>query len=329
MPDEVTKYDNTLTGISTGSLAVDSVTGVGGFPRGRLSEVFGWEGSGKTILCLMACAQAQRDGLFCAYVDPEHGVDLSLARRIGFDHEDERVGVYYTPQTFEQTVKIVHELILTGEVPLIIVDSVPAMVPESEMEGEIEAIGAVAERARKLAYLLPKITKLIKDHNTALVMVNQMRMKIETGFMAKFQHIKEQSSGGSALKFYSSLRLSLRVTKEGVVTRKRTDPWSGKEEDVSVANLHEVKAFKNKVSIPYRKATFQIRYDAEFDRWGIDNIQSILDLAVSQGLIDKKSGGHMLYKGDHNFSTQGMDRAYAHLIEHPEVVAELRTRLGL
>lgn len=307
---------------------MDSITGIGGFPRGRLSEVFGWEGSGKTILCTTACAAAQAGGLYVAYIDPEHGLDLNLATKLGFEYRDERKGVYLTPQTFEETVKIVHELALSGEPKLIIVDSIPGMVPHAVLDGEIDETGALGAVARLLASVLPRLTKTIAEKNVALVMTNQMRKIIYTNnpWAAKYGP-QEQSSGGSALKFYSSLRLNLRQVKKGSSVRKEIDPYTDKEIEVPVASQHEAEAFKNKVAVPYRKATFYIRFDPATDTFGIDNLQTICDLAVYAGIIVRKGSFFTYTAGDTNFSVQGASGLYAYLQEHPEVVTQLKASL--
>lgn len=329
---EIFEMDTTLEGISTGSIAVDLLTGVGGFPRRRISEVFGWESSGKTTLCLMACAKAQRDGLLVAYIDVERGVDLTYAAKLGFDYQDTSKGLYITPRSFEQTATVVNELVNCGDMDLIVVDSVPAMLPESQMEGDINEEGPIAARARKLASFLPKITKPVDANNVALVFVNQMRLRPAIN---KFDHgPKEQTSGGSALRFYSSLRLDLDQVRRGSITKSKPNPFTGKEEEVPVASIHRAEAFKNKVALPYRKLDFIIRYDEEAGIYGIDNLQTIIDLATVQGFIEAKGGGYFSYAGstddpEANFRCQGKDALYMHMVRNPKTVAALSKALGL
>lgn len=314
--------------ISTGSLAVDMVTGVGGFPRKRISEVLGWESSGKTTLCLTAAARAQRDGLYVVYLDPENGLDKTHAERIGFDFRDESRGLYMAPDSLEGTMRIIDDLVRTDECDLIFVDSVPGMVPRAELEGDIEEVGQIAHRARLLSSFIPRLAKVVNKHNTALVLVNQMRMKINTGWASRFKPVEEQSSGGSVLKFYASLRLQTYLAKKGAVTRKVAHPLTGKEEDVATANIHRVEALKNKVSAPYREAEYYIRYDST-GVYGIDNITSVVFLAVAKGLFEKKGGGYFTYTGASNFSAQGEDRVYQHLFDNPPVLREICETLGL
>lgn len=329
MPDAF-EYDDNCRAISTGCLAIDAITGIGGFPIGRVSEVSGWEFSGKTMLCLTACGAAQAAGLYPVYIDVEHGVDLALAERLGFDHKDRARGLYVTPDTFEQSLIVIARLVETGKVHVIFVDSVPAMVPQAEIEGKIEDTGQMAARARLLAYALPKLVKMIsKEPQVALVFVNQMRSNIETDvYKARFAD-RERTAGGAALKFYSSMRLKLRQVRKGSTTRTETDPFTGKEVEVPIASQHECEIFKNRVAVPYRKATFYVRFDAASNNFGIDNLQTVLDLAVTGGLVVKK-GSYFNYTGpQYNFSTQGIESAYTHLHDHPEITAEIRATLGI
>jgi recombination protein RecA len=326
-------YRESREAISTGCIVVDTVTGIGGFPRGRLSEVFGWEGSGKTVLCLTACARAQEAGLYPVYIDIERGVDLTMADKIGFIHDDPAKGLYLTPDTHEETIKIIHELTNSEGVHLIVADSVPAMVPKDEMEGKIEDLGAIALRSRLIGAFLNRITKDLEKTNTALVMVNQMRQNIATGYGAKYEP-KEKSSGGSTIKFLSSLRLNLRLSKKGSTTRKLPDPFTGEETEVAVANRHSVEVFKNKVGIAYRTGAFYIRYDETKDIWGIDNLQTVLEMAVAQDIVKKRGGGYFAFTGKgeteaFNFSIQGESVLYDYLRDHPEVAEEIRGRVQL
>ena len=312
--------------LSTGSLAVDIITGRGGFPRGKLSEVFGWEYSGKTTLCVSACAEAQRRGLYVAYVDAEKGLDLRYASKLGFIHDDRNKGLYLTPDTFEDTVVIVDKLVASGEVPLVVVDSVPGMVPKATFEGEISETGAIGATARLLSSVLPRLTKTIAENNTALVLVNQMRMKVSTGWQPAFvsRDQKEESSGGSALKFYSSLRVDMAIVKKGSVKTRTTDFFTGKDIEVSMANVHQAKIIKNKISSPYRSCQFTIRYDEDRGLYGIDNVATLLGIAVVQGLI-KRTGAH--YKctlpDGQEFNSHGEDALFDFVLAHPKIKAAL------
>jgi recombination protein RecA len=292
-----------LQGVSTGSLAVDIITGIGGFPRGRLSEVFGWEGSGKSTLCLQACAQAQRDGRFPVYLDAERGVDKTLAERIGFNMTDETVGLYLQPESFEQTMQIASDLAETGEAHLVVIDSIPAMVPETELDPKADIdkqqIGA---RARLLATTLPKITKTIAERGVTFVMVNQMRMKINTG---------------APLPSYMSL------AKKGEVAAEIDDIFTGRSIQQALANRHTAKIIKNKVGIPYRSASFLIRYEEERNLWGIDNLYTAMGLAVHYGLIIKKGSAYEYDGPAGNFKVGGVEALYDFLQQRPELGAGL------
>jgi recombination protein RecA len=329
--DHADAFENSddLVGLSTGCLAVDLITGIGGFPRRRLTEVFGWEGSSKTTLCIAACAKAQRHGLFAAYVDVERGLDLVHAARLGFDYKNPKKGLYITPNTFEETMRIVTTLAETGECDLIIVDSVPGMVPEAELEGEITDVVQIGHRARLLASILPKLTKVIDKSNTALVLVNQMRYRIVTGWGAKFDHgPKEQASGGAALRFYSSLRVNMTLKKKGVITKEGVNMLTGKAEEIPIGNLHYCEAFKNKCAAPYRDLPFYLRYDPDGE-YGMDNLQTVIMIAQVKGLFTKK-GNHTAYKGEkYNFSVQGDGAVHNLLREKPEIEVEIRDTLGL
>lgn len=326
--------DADLEGLSTGCIAADLVTGIGGFPRRRISEVFGWESSGKTTLCLTACAAAQRAGLFVVYLDVERGLDQAHARKIGCDFQDEKKGLLLWPNTFEETFNIASDLITSGNVDLLFIDSVPGMVPEDSVkdhknkEVSITHEGGIGAVARLLSSVLPRITKQVDKYNTALVMVNQMRQRVVTGFGAKFDHgPKEQSFGGSSLRFYSSLRLETKLVKKGACTKQAPNPLTGKVEDVEVGNRHRITAIKNKVERPYSDLEFFLRYDSTSGNpYGIDNISTISEMCTAQGFI-ALSGGRYKYEGKNKFNIQGEPRLYEHLVEHPETVAELRALL--
>ena len=320
-----------LEALSTGSIAVDLITGIGGFPRRRVSEVFGWEASGKTTLCLTACASAQRNGLLPAYIDIERGVDLAHALRLGFDYSDEEKGLLVSPQSFEETARVVYDLATSGEVDLIVVDSVAGMVPASEINGEIDETGALAGRARALAAFLPRITKVIDDFNVALVFVNQMRMKPKTNPFDRGP--SEQASGGVAMRFFTSLRIDLELLQKGVEKRKEKNPFSNKEEEVPVANRHRATAFKNKVANPYRRAEFTIRYDPLNTLYGIDNSKTVADLAVFTEVVQTKGGGFLSYTSpvnqDHSFQVRGLPALIEFLRLRPDVQAEVQAQIKL
>lgn len=282
--------------------------------------------SGKTILCMTACAAVQRQGGVAVYIDVEQGMDLALAKKIGFDYENDQSGIYLCPNTFEETVKIVDAFAKSDEADLVVVDSVPAMVPESEMEGKIEDGGQIAAKARMLATSLPRLTKHL--NRTALVFVNQMRMNVDTTFAGKYAP-KERSSGGSALRFFSSLRLDLKQKTKAVTKTKVTDRYTGKEVEIATSSLHEAEAFKNKMATPYRRAAFYIRFDEERNLWGIDNLQTVCDIALSDGVVLRKGAYYSFVEGDLNFNVNGEEAYYDFMRNNPEVQAAVMKRLNL
>ena len=323
--DHAFEMGTDMESITTGSVAVDMISGIGGFPKKRVSEVFGWEASGKTTLCLAACAEAQRNGLLAAYIDIEKGVDMAHALRLGFDYRDEEKGLLISPQTFEETAQVIYELATSEEVDLIVVDSVPGMVPKSEIEGEIDATGALAGRARMLSQFLPRITKVIDEYNVALVFVNQMRMKPKISVYDRGP--SEQASGGVAMRFFTSFRVDLELLKKGVERKTQKNPFTGKDEEVPVANLHRATAFKNKCAVPYRKAEFVIRYDAEHSLYGIDNVKTVADLSLFTGVVQSKAGGSISYTSainpEHSFTAKGVVNYIDFLRMKPDIMAEI------
>jgi recombination protein RecA len=324
---ESLEFDENLVGITTGSIAVDYITGIGGFPRGRLSEVFGWESSGKTTLCLSACANAQRKGYTAAYIDMERAVSLDHATKIGFNFKDETKGVYATPSNFEEASRAV-EILAENNIDLICVDSVPAMTPKAFMEGDIDDMGRIGLQSQMMAKFLSRITKTISEHNVALVMVNQMRAKINTGPGSQWEP-KEQSAGGSALKFYGSLRIDMERVKN--FDDKEKSLFTGQEIRVTYAGLHRARAFKNKVAVPYRGCEFIIKYGKD-GIYGIDNLDTIIQFAKNKGIIEMNSTGHYKYSGaNFNFAGRGTEELYRYLSapEQAECRKEIRTSAGI
>jgi len=288
--------------VSTGSLGLDVALGVGGLPRGRIVEIFGPESSGKTTLTLSVIAQAQKDGLTCAFVDAEHALDPIYAEKLGVQVDDLIVS---QPDTGEQALEIVDTLIRSNAVDVIIVDSVAALTPKAEIEGEM-GDSHVGLQARLLSQAMRKITGSINQANCLVVFINQIRMKIGVMFGNP-----ETTTGGNALKFYASVRLDIRRT--GAVK-------SGEE---VVGNETRVKVVKNKVSPPFKEAEFQIMYGK-----GIYHMGEVVDLGVKLGLIEK-SGAWYAYKGSK--IGQGRANAAQYLEENTtiakEVEGEIRRQL--
>ncbi|MEE2869099.1 recA protein [Alcanivorax sp. MD8A] len=291
-----------IPAISTGSLGLDIALGIGGLPKGRIVEIYGPESSGKTTLTLSVIAEAQKKGATCAFVDAEHALDPDYAEKLGVNVDDLIVS---QPDTGEQALEITDMLVRSGAVDVIIVDSVAALVPKAEIEGEM-GDAHVGLQARLMSQALRKITGNVKNANCLVVFINQIRMKIGVMFGNP-----ETTTGGNALKFYSSVRLDIR--RIGAV----------KQGDEVTGNETRVKVVKNKVSPPFRQAEFQILYGQ-----GINQLGEVLDLGVQQGLVDK-SGAWYAYKGDK--IGQGKQNACDYLRENPaiaqEIEKEIRARL--
>jgi len=284
--------------IPTGSVGVDVALGVGGLPRGRVIEIYGPESSGKTTLTLQAIAQAQRAGGVCAFIDAEHALDVSYARKLGVRIEDLLVS---QPDHGEQALEIADKLVATGAIDLIVVDSVAALVPKAEIEGEM-GDAHMGLQARLMSQALRKLTAATAKNNTAVVFINQLRQKIGVVYGNP-----ETTTGGNALKFYASVRLDIR--KIGTV----------KNGEQVIGNRARVKVVKNKVAPPFREAEFDILYGA-----GVNVPGEIVDLASAAGVFEK-SGAFYSFRGER--IGQGRDKACAYVAEHPEVATEVRSLL--
>jgi recombination protein RecA len=284
--------------IPTGSVGVDLALGVGGLPRGRVVEIYGPESSGKTTLTLQAIAQAQKAGGVCAFIDAEHALDVGYARKLGVRVEELLVS---QPDCGEQALEIADKLVGTGAIDLIVVDSVAALVPRAEIEGEM-GDAHMGLQARLMSQALRKLTAATARNNTCVAFINQLRQKIGVVYGNP-----ETTTGGNALKFYASVRLDIRKT--GVV----------KNGDVIVGSKARVKVVKNKVAPPFREAEFEIMYGA-----GVNWPGEIVDLGSEAGLIEK-SGAFYSWKGER--IGQGRDKACAYIAEHPEIAQEVRLNM--
>lgn len=320
------EFDDKIESITTGSTAVDYITGIGGFPRGRLSEVFGWESCGKTTLALSSCANAQRKGLAAAYIDMERAVSLEHASKLGFDYRNNEKGIYLSPGNFEECASAVQTL-AENAVDLIVVDSVPAMTPKSQMEGDIDAGGAIGEQSRLMAKFLSIITKTIADKNVALVMINQMRAKINTAPGSRWDPT-EQSAGGSALKFYGSLRIDMTLLKK--IVEKAPNPFGGQDWQQPIKNYIRAEAFKNKVATPYRRCEFYIQYGTN-GVYGIDNLQTVIDFAKYKGVIQMDRSGNYKISGPdgQEVTGRGTEELYHKLAGDPELRKKVRESAGI
>ena len=280
--------------IPTGSLGLDIALGVGGLPRGRVIEIYGPESSGKTTLCQHVIAEAQRRDGICAFIDMEHALDPSYASRCGVEVDNLYIS---QPDTGEQALEIAEALIRSGTMDVVVIDSVAALVPRAEIEGEM-GDSHIGLQARLMSQALRKLSGVIKQTNTVVIFTNQIRMKIGVMFGSP-----ETTSGGNALKFYASARLDMRRIQ------------SIKVQGEVVGNRTRVKVKKNKVAPPFTEAEFDIMYNS-----GISKEGDVLDLAVEYGLVDKR-GAYFRY-GD-SLLGQGRENAKGYLTENPEVTLEL------
>lgn len=284
--------------ISTGSMKLDKALGVGGLPKGRIVEIYGPESSGKTTLALSVIAQAQASGGACAFVDAEHALDPIYAQNLGVVMDD----LYLSqPDTGEQALEITEKLVSSGGIDVLVVDSVAALTPKAEIEGDM-GDAHVGLQARLMSQALRKLNGVVKNTNTLVIFINQIRMKIGVMFGNP-----ETTSGGNALKFYASVRLDIRRT------------GSIKNGDAIIGNETRVKVVKNKVAPPFTQAEIQIMYGE-----GIDELGEILDLAVEDGLIEK-AGAWYSYKGEK--IGQGRNNAKLYIQQNSNVHEELEKKI--
>ena len=284
--------------VSTGSLGLDIALGVGGLPRGRVVEIYGPESSGKTTLTLQVVAQMQKLGGTCAFIDAEHALDAQYAQKLGVNLQEMLIS---QPDTGEQALEIVDALVRSGSVDLVVIDSVAALTPKAELEGEMgDSLPGL--QARLMSQALRKLTGTVKKTNTMVIFINQIRMKIGVMFGSP-----ETTTGGNALKFYSSVRLDIRRT--GSI--KRGEEVIGSET--------KVKVVKNKVAPPFKTAEFDILYGEGISREG-----EVIDLGVEAKIVDK-SGAWYAYQGEK--IGQGKDNAREFLRENPDIALEIENKV--
>jgi len=284
--------------VSTGVLGLDLVTGIGGIPRGRITEIYGPESSGKTTIALLAVAQAQREGGVCAFIDAEHALDVVYARKLGVNTDDLLIS---QPDTGEQALEIAEILVRSGGVDVVVVDSVAALVPRAELEGDM-GDSHMGLQARLMSQALRKLTGCISKSKTSVIFINQLRMKIGVMFGNP-----ETTTGGNALKFYSSLRMDIRRIA-GI-----------KNGDDVLGNRTRVKVVKNKMAPPFKEVEFDILFGEGISREG-----DILDLGCQYGVVEK-SGSWFAYEGEK--LGQGRDNTRQFLKEHPEMVDKIRKKV--
>ena len=285
--------------IPSGSLGLDQALGVGGYPRGRVVEIFGPESSGKTTLALHAIAEAQRQGGVAVFIDAEHALDVAYARRLGVDAAELLVS---QPDTGEQALEIAEQLVRSGACDLVVVDSVAALVPKAEIEGEM-GDSHMGVQARLMSQAMRKLNGIVSRTQATVVFINQIRMKIGVVFGNP-----ETTTGGNALKYYASVRLDIR--RIGQV----------KDGETVIGNRTRVKVVKNKVAPPFREAEFDIRYGS-----GIDRCAEAMDLGAERGLVEKQGAWFAL---DGERIGQGRERAAAFLRENPPALQGLLERLA-
>ena len=291
-------FASTIEVIPTGAMNLDAAIGIGGIPRGRISEIYGPESSGKTTLCLQVIANAQRLGGIAAFVDAEHALDVGYARKLGVEVDNLLVS---QPDTGEQALEIAEVLIRSNAIDVVVIDSVAALVPRAEIEGEMGDTH-VGLQARLMSQALRKLTGAVSRSNTAVVFTNQIRIKVGVMFGSP-----ETTSGGRALKFYASLRLDIRrigAIKDG--------------QDV-IGNRTRVKVVKNKCAPPFKQAEFDIHYDE-----GVSHTALLIDLGVAHEIVEK-SGSWFSY-GDLRLG-QGKENSKIFLVENPDIAEEIEVRL--
>jgi len=294
--DAATTYD--VEAVSTGSLGLDIALGVGGLPKGRVIEIYGPESSGKTTLTLQVIAEAQRNGGTAAFVDAEHALDPVYAEKLGVNVKDLLVS---QPDTGEQALEITDMLVRSGAVDVVVVDSVAALTPKAEIEGEM-GDSHMGLQARLMSQALRKLTGNIKRSNCMVIFINQIRMKIGVMFGNP-----ETTTGGNALKFYASVRLDIR--RIGAL----------KSGDEVIGNQTRVKVVKNKVAPPFREAEFEIMYGQGISRNG-----EIIDMGVNHGFVEK-SGSWYSYNGER--IGQGKENARSYLEQHPDIAKDIESKL--
>ncbi|MBC6497329.1 MAG: recombinase RecA [Alphaproteobacteria bacterium GM7ARS4] len=296
--------DEDISSISTGSIGLDVALGIGGVPRGRITEIYGPESSGKTTLALHILAEAQKAGGSCAFIDAEHALDPSYAQKLGINVDDLLIS---QPDTGEQALEIADTLVRSGAVDVLVIDSVAALVPKAELEGEMGDVH-MGLHARLMSQALRKLSGSVSRSHCVLIFINQTRMKIGVVFGNP-----ETTTGGMALKFYASVRIEIR--RVGVI----------KDRDVTIGSQTRAKVVKNKMAPPFRMAEFDIMYGE-----GISQLGELIDIGVSSGVIEKSGAW---YSFEDERIGQGRENVKNHLREHPSLVERLqslvRTKAGI
>jgi len=287
-----------IPAISTGSIGLDAALGIGGFPQGRVIEIYGPESSGKTTLALSAVAQAQKTGGSAAFIDAEHALDIGYAEKLGVNIDDLLIS---QPDTGEQALEVTETLVRSGALDIVVIDSVAALVPRAEIEGDMgDSLPGL--QARLMSQALRKLTAAIAKSNTAVVFINQIRMKIGVMFGSP-----ETTTGGNALKFYSSVRLDIRRIEQLKTAQE------------AIGNRVRVKVVKNKVAPPFKQAEFDIFFNE-----GISRVGELIDLGLAKDIVER-AGSWYSYNG--NKIGQGRENAKQYLMTNPEVAQEVESKI--
>ena len=317
-----------IEGVPSGSTVIDNIINLGGqvkgFPRGRITEIHGWESAGKTTLMLASIAACQKLGYVCAFIDFEHAFHSNYAKRLGVDLESL---ILSQPMSIEQGEFQMLELLRTGEIDALYVDSVPAMTPAAILEGRVDpdeagSTGQIGLQARLFTEFVTRMSKIISEYETALILANQMRANFKSGWGQK----AGEAAGANALKFYASVRIELTRIKS--IKAARFDYLTQKKEQVVIANIIQAQTVKNKCAPPFRKGIFRILFGE-----GIDDTWTVSELAKNLGVIDFNKTGYWIFKCDTDeslsISGRGGDEMYDLLKTRPDVVAELERRISL
>lgn len=314
--------------VPTGSLIIDKVLGLEGIPRGRITELFGAEASGKTTVAMSVCLQAQKEGGVCAYLDFEQAFNVEYAQKMGIDLSPDKFALLQ-PNTFEEGWEIVRELVNTAKVDVLVIDSVSGMTPAKVLAAEVDAEAQIGILARLMSRFMAEMSKKVNQSQTALILINQLRSRIKASPYDTGPDV--ETTGGKAIKYYASIRMEFQ--KKKTETIKVKNPVDGTETDQPLSNIVAAINRKNKLAIPYKKADFVLRLGE-----GIDNVRSVIDIAVNIGLLQKGSGGWHWGRKDfplkadseymnHEGKIQGIEQVRKYMLKNSDVFGTLVDRI--